>query len=75
MTSVGPAVRVERKLRSFGGLVRGWHYGEGEPIAAETVRLARRLHLFSVALGFTNMDAFPCVNGEVLLTIYADRYL
>jgi hypothetical protein len=63
--------RVSTKLRHFRSLRIGWHYGRGKPPAEKTMEAASWLHREALFLGFTSMDAFPGVNGEIMLTIYA----
>ena len=63
---------TERKLRSFESLAPGWHYGVGGGIDHETVTLSSQLLKYLTQLGFSSTDAFPGVDGEVLLTVYRD---
>jgi hypothetical protein len=68
--------RVERKLKIFSALARGWHYGEGDRIADATLDLASQIRKECLFFGFTNMDAFPGAAGEVMLTVYLpQRYI
>jgi hypothetical protein len=66
--------RVQRKLLNFRTLQKGWHYGEGGPISETVVQFAEMLYRYCVSIGFTNMNAFPGADGEILLTIYAKEY-
>ncbi len=63
-----------RKIRSFGELEKGWHYGEGHGANPETVKLAekiaQRLHLEL----FCKIDAFPGIWGEIQVTGYLQDY-
>src|SRR5262249_22092420 len=58
------------KMHSFEGLSWGWHYGEGRPSIPEVLHQALRLHAGMLRLGFTATDAFPGIDGGMLLTMY-----
>lgn len=62
------------KIRSFGTLGKGWHYGEGQGPSLETLELAEKtakgLHLEL----FCKIDAFPGVWGEIQVTGYLPDY-
>jgi hypothetical protein len=65
-----------RKLRGFGDLAQGWHYGSGGPIGGERIRDAIRVLDEMYMLGLTRTDAFPGAGGEIQLTAYhQDHYL
>lgn len=70
-TDSGVVVRIARKVDSFLNLPRGWHYGEGEPPALHTVNTAKEIINFFGSIGFTRIDAFPGLLGEVMITGYA----
>jgi hypothetical protein len=61
-----------QKIEEMSKLRPGWCYGEGCPIDRGTVSLARELDLFAAALAQDSLqtDAFPGLNGEVMLTLY-----
>ena len=61
---------VEVKIRSFSDLADGWHFGEGGSIPEEVIGVALALSRYARELKFSEIDAFPGVNGEILLTIY-----
>jgi hypothetical protein len=63
---------TSRKIRSFQNLKKGWHYGEGAAVHAETIRKALELNEKAINLGFLNTDAFPGLDGEVRITVYDD---
>jgi len=65
-----------RKVQSFKNLALGWNYGQGGPVDPNVVRGAIAVLLnFSLA-GLTDTDAFPGINGEVMVTAYErDHYL
>lgn len=61
---------VEVKIRSFSELMTGWHFGEGGPISDEVIAVTLELSKYARGLDFSEIDAFPGANGEILLTIY-----
>jgi hypothetical protein len=65
---------TEKKIESFRELRPGWHYGEGVAPNEITVRNATRLNRLAHALGFPKTDAFPGVDGDVILVIYHENY-
>lgn len=58
------------KMESFQNLPHGWHYGEGGPCAPSVLEQAIRLHQEIINLGFSTTDAFPGVDGGMLLAAY-----
>jgi hypothetical protein len=58
------------KIQSFGNFTQGWSFGEGVPFAPSILLKAMQLIKTAYALGFTETDAFPGLNGEVMGTIY-----
>jgi hypothetical protein len=67
---------TEQKIRSFRHLTPGWHYGRGIPISETVTRIALRLNALSRYMGVLTTDAFPGVDGEILLTCYVrEHYL
>jgi hypothetical protein len=58
------------KIQSFAKLHPGWSFGEGiefEPaILNKALQLAKTAH----TLGFQETDAFPGLNGEIMVTVY-----
>lgn len=65
-----PSHPTVTKMESFQYLPVGWHYGEGRPCAPEVLRQALLLHNTIIALGFSETDAFPGIDGGILLTVY-----
>jgi hypothetical protein len=65
-----------RKIQSFEKLALGWNYGQGGPVDPTVIRGAITVLLkFSLA-GLNDTDAFPGLNGEVMVTAYeGDHYL
>jgi len=71
LSAVAPRDRVQRKLSDFAKLEHGWHRGEGEPVSPLIMDAIRKIYRRNLSLGLTNMDAFPGLSGEIMLTIYA----
>ena len=58
------------KIESFRRLNAGWHYGEGINFDSNIVNNAIDLHNLAVKLGFFETDAFPGVDGSIMIAIY-----
>jgi hypothetical protein len=58
------------KLESFRRLNTGWHYGEGRDFDSTIINSAIDLHNLAVKLGFFETDAFPGVDGSIMIAIY-----
>jgi hypothetical protein len=61
---------TEEKIRSFSTLPVGWHYGSGRAPSPEMIATAIQWHRHLTGLGFTVIDAFPGINGEIMVTAY-----
>lgn len=61
---------TEEKIKSFAGLKKGWHYGEGISISDELLDECLKFHRALNEFGFKETDAFPGLNGEIRITIY-----
>ncbi|MBI2433661.1 MAG: hypothetical protein HYV26_12415 [Candidatus Hydrogenedentes bacterium] len=67
---------TREKILALGHLKAGWRFGEGDPASPEAFATALALLDTVVGRGFDETDAFPGVNGEVVLTVYfQDRCL
>lgn len=55
------------KIRSFSQLRQGWHYREGFPITDSAIT---RAVMLCESLNGHEMEAFPTVDGGVLLVVY-----
>ncbi|HEX3864614.1 MAG TPA: hypothetical protein VHY35_23255 [Stellaceae bacterium] len=62
------------KIRSFSDLVQGWHYGTGSAPSSEVIEESLRIHSAIISLGFGETDAFPGIDGEVLIAAYFDLH-
>jgi hypothetical protein len=63
-----------KKINSFVSLPVGWHYGSGTAPSAGTIKVATSMHNFFVQVGLTATDAFPGINGEIMVTAYKENY-
>jgi len=61
---------VLEKLRSFGAKCEGWHHGEGTKFGRAVIESAEAVVVCGQLLGFDEMDVFPGLSGEVLVTFY-----
>lgn len=70
-TSVSDFVSTTaKKIRSFGSLPIGWHYGQGGPLSVDVINKALAIDGYYRQLGFTTTDAFPGADGELMITAY-----
>lgn len=58
------------KIQSFAHFEAGWSFGEGVAFAKNTLNKATQLAKTAHTLGFQETDAFPGLNGEVMVTVY-----
>jgi hypothetical protein len=58
------------KIPSFAHLAQGWSFGEGVVFRQSTLSKAIQLAKTAYTLGFYETDAFPGLNGEVMVTVY-----
>lgn len=63
-------VVTTRKLSEFGSLQPGWHYGGGVQISQNLIAKARTVAQNAISLGFPETNAFPGVDGGILITVY-----
>jgi hypothetical protein len=69
-----PLSEVERKISSFAALPNGWDYGRGGPISQAVLDSAFEWNRFFRQHGFSETDAFPGGDGEVVITAgYGDH--
>lgn len=62
--------KVLQKLESFKGLKVGWHFGDGVPVSQKFVDHASNFLQNASLEGIERFNAFPCVEGEVHITIH-----
>src|SRR3990172_1105271 len=58
------------KLRELGSLQPGWHYGDGVRISQNLITKAITVAQKAVSFGFFESNAFPGVDGGILVTVY-----
>ena len=62
---------TERKLQEFKNLQNGWHYGEGVSFQQAIIDNTISLHQEAIRLTLFETNAFPGLNGEIMLAIYS----
>jgi hypothetical protein len=71
-----PALATAEKVLSFGSLRPGWHYGEGVAPKQKAIEAALTIFWQFYFAGFEDTDAFPGIDGEIMVTAYhGDHYL
>lgn len=65
-----PSSYTISKINSFSTINNGWHYGRGRPPSASTISMAASVNNFLVQVGLTTTDAFPGIDGEIMVTAY-----
>jgi hypothetical protein len=58
------------KIYGFAQLQPGWSFGEGVAFTQTTLNKALQLAKTAHTLGFHETDAFPGLNGEIMVTVY-----
>jgi hypothetical protein len=59
-----------RKIESFRNLSHGWNFGEGVAFGQQVIEAALRLLAHLESYGYTETDAFPGLEGEILVKGY-----
>ena len=59
------------KIRGFSSLKEGWHFHEGGPPTKELLQVAVNM-ADRVAMSGFRSDAFPGIDGEIMITVYHD---
>jgi hypothetical protein len=57
-------------ILDFAKLPTGWHYGRGGPISPKVCKWALQLYVHAINSGFSITEAFPGVDGEVMVSVY-----
>lgn len=60
---------LTKKLMSFGELPNGWHFGEGIPVSADTLKEASSILAWGSQLQL-GADVFPGIDGECMIAFY-----
>ena len=68
-------VVTRNKLISFLDLPAGWHFGTGRAPSRKLVKLLIDVNARAFDQGFPKSDAFPGINGNVMLTLYYQDHL
>jgi hypothetical protein len=72
--SITATVETAKKIASFCNLAVGWHYGDGGPVSQPTIAAAESILWTLVLEGISDTNAFPGINGEVMVTAYSDGH-
>lgn len=64
---------ASKKIQSFQTLSDGWSFGEGVAFRPHILNKANQLIKSAHAVGFQEMDVFPGLNGEIMMTIYLEE--
>jgi hypothetical protein len=67
--------KTARTILEFRQLPVGWHYGDGGPISDWVCVLAWELNRYALSLGLSKTEAFPGVNGEVMVSVYPNGHV
>ena len=70
MTEQGLRQAVAQKIRSFAELPEGWHFGEGVGATRAAVDSALVINTLLADHQARNIEAFPCIDGGVLVHGY-----
>jgi hypothetical protein len=62
--------RTASKIRSFSHLPPGWHYSAGSAPTQDIIEAAIKWNAELIRFGFHTTDAFPGINGEIMVTAY-----
>lgn len=62
------------KISDFLSLGNGWCYGEGLRFLRSTTDKANQIVIYFLSSGFSTIDAFPGLNGEIRVTAYAANH-
>lgn len=67
---------VYLKIQDFLTLRQGWCYGDGLSFSRAIADIATQIATRLLSYGFSEMDAFPGLNGEIRVTCYSsEKYL
>jgi hypothetical protein len=67
-------MNVIDKLNDLNGIKHGWHFGEGKSLNNDVYSLGCYLIERISMIGFTELDCFLGINGELIITIYKDEH-
>lgn len=72
--STSQMTRAERRLFTFATFPDGWHYGEGKRISDLVFKQSKWVVETLLRASFTRNNAFPNVDGDVLVTAYRGKH-
>ncbi len=64
---------TSKKIQDFRTLQDGWSFGEGVAFQPRILNKAVQLIKSAHVLGIEETDAFPGLNGEIMVTLYAEQ--
>ena len=65
---------LEERLKVIANLKKGWNYGEGIPINTKLIQTAKKIRNILKSNYFREYDAFPSVDGNLILVAYYNKY-
>jgi len=63
-------MRALKKIQEFRLFNDGWSFGEGKSFNEKVIKRATELIKLAKRYGFTKDNAFPGLNGDIMVTIY-----
>ena len=66
-------MNIIEKLNQLNEMKKGWHFGEGKEISNNIYEIAISLVKHINNLGYSELDCFIGLNGEIMITIYDDE--
>lgn len=70
MTDQNLEQTVAGRIDGFAALPDGWHFGDGIAPVARAVESAHAINLLLADYGARNIEAFPCIDGGILIHGY-----
>ena len=67
--------KIRKRILSFTQLPEGWHYGEGRSADECAIELALKVSSLFAHYGADEIEAFPDIEGGVLISGYRDRHV
>lgn len=61
------------KIRSFKTFQEGWSFGEGVKFSDNILNKAVKINETALKSGFQETDAFPGLNGEIMVALYLEQ--
>lgn len=65
-------MNVQERLEEFKQLEKGWHFGDGDPIAQTSFDIVNELITVGGAPQFEVMEVFPHIDGGIRICFYRD---